>query len=361
MITLLDSLTEVRLAAAGFVIEVCQHRGTDVVLLRFLKEQTHLTKMVKGAGGLWTRTHSCWYLPRHKLEQSGLLKSIGYVLPGGSIEAVRRFKQCLELKAYSKSTIRNYTDCLLPFLFHYRERRVSDLPKHEIESYLLGLLRERRLAETTVNMHINAIKFFYEIVCERPKEYYDVLRPKRRVQNVTVFSADEVRRIIQAIANAKHCLMIMIAYAAGLRVSEICALRIKDIDSARMVLHIRQSKGKKDRQVVLSPTLLAAMRDYYKAYRPKEFLFEGQEGGPYSPRSIQLILATAKKRSGVKREGSIHALRHSFATHLLEGGTDLRIIQELLGHNDIKTTLRYTHVSTAIIGKVVSPLDKLGL
>lgn len=155
--------------------------------------------------------------------------------------------------------------------------------------------------------------------------------------------------------------MLMIGYAAGLRVSEIINLKIKDIDSERMMLHVRNAKGKKDREVILSETLLTILRDYYKSYKPKEFLFEGQQGGAYSTRSLQLILKEAKQKAGVKKEGSIHAFRHSFATHLLEGGTDLSIIQKLLGHNDIKTTLRYTHVSKVELQKVISPLDKLTL
>lgn len=153
----------------------------------------------------------------------------------------------------------------------------------------------------------------------------------------------------------------MTAYAAGLRASEIVNLKLTDIDSERMVINIRGAKGKKDRMVMLSAALLIIFRHYWLQYKPKDFLFEGQRGGQYSKRSINLFIAAAKLRAGIKKGGSTHALRHSFATHLLEGGTDLRLIQELLGHNDIKTTLRYTHVSLKHIARVESPFDKLDI
>lgn len=153
----------------------------------------------------------------------------------------------------------------------------------------------------------------------------------------------------------------MIGYAAGLRVSEIVGLKITDIDSARMVVYVRNAKGKKDRQVGLSETLLPFLRAYYVQYKPKEYLFEGQKGGPYSTRSLQLILKGAKQKAGITKQGSMHALRHSFATHLLEGGTDVTLMQKRLGHYDIKTTLRYTHVSKTLLENVQSPFDKLFL
>ena len=151
----------------------------------------------------------------------------------------------------------------------------------------------------------------------------------------------------------------MTGYSAGLRISEIINLRIKDIDSSRMVITIRRAKGKKDRQVPLSVKLLEQLRLYYKTYKPKVYLFEGADGGQYATRSLQNVFQSAKKSSGNNKPGGIHSLRHSYATHLMEAGTDIRIIQELLGHNSIKTTQRYTHVSKQQIGKVQSPLDKL--
>lgn len=156
--------------------------------------------------------------------------------------------------------------------------------------------------------------------------------------------------------------MLFLAYSAGLRVSEVVHLKIKDIHSERMVIHIRGAKGKKDRAVGLSQGILELLRKYYKVYKPKDFLFEGQyEGGPYSTRSLQQIFHRAKEASHIRQEVTFHSLRHSYATHLHEAGTDIKIIQELLGHNDLKTTLRYTHVSNLTIEKVRSPFDSLNL
>ena len=165
--------------------------------------------------------------------------------------------------------------------------------------------------------------------------------------------------LLQKMTNLKHRTMIMTGYAAGLRVSEIVRLTIGDIDSKRMTIHIRGAKGKKDRIVPLSKKLLETLRNYYRQYRPINYLFEGQYGGAYSTRSAQSILMEAKQKAGIHKKGSIHSLRHSYATHLMESGTDIRIIQELLGHNTIKTTMLYTHVSKKDITRIESPLDKL--
>ena len=159
--------------------------------------------------------------------------------------------------------------------------------------------------------------------------------------------------------NLKHKTMLCLAYAGGLRVSEITTLKIVDIDSKRMVINLRQAKGKKDRQVMLSERLLELFREYYKEYKPKDWLFEGPNQSQYSIRSVQLVLEAAKKKAKVKRKGSMHALRHSFATHLMESGTDIMNIKELLGHSSLRTTMIYTHVSTMHISKIQSPLDKL--
>jgi site-specific recombinase XerD len=210
-----------------------------------------------------------------------------------------------------------------------------------------------------VHTAVNAIKFYFEQVMKREKEFYDLPRPKKPFKLPSVLAEEEVITLIQKTVNLKHRAIIMTGYSAGLRVSEIVNLKIDDIDSKRMMMHIKGAKGKKDRMVPLSKKLLEILREYYKQYRPKELLFEGRNGGCYSSRSIQLTLNNAKLKAEIKKKGSTHMLRHSYATHLLELGTDIRIIQELLGHNTIRTTMRYTHVSRKSLDKVESPLDKL--
>ena len=176
-----------------------------------------------------------------------------------------------------------------------------------------------------------------------------------------MLATEEVASLIGEVGNVKHRAMLMAGYSAGLRVSEIVNLKIRDIDSKRMIIHIHGAKGKKDRLVPLSQKLLVVLREYVGQYKPKVYLFEGQGGAAYSTRSVQLVLAAAKRKAGITKQGSVHSLRHSYATHLMESGTDIRFIQELLGHNSITTTMRYTHVSKKDIGKIESPLDKLNL
>jgi site-specific recombinase XerD len=195
----------------------------------------------------------------------------------------------------------------------------------------------------------------------RGKEFYDLPRPRKPLRLPTILAEEEIRDLLQRTSNLKHKTILMTAYSAGLRVSELVKLKIIDIDSKRMLIHIREAKGGKDRMVPLSWVLLQKLREYFTFYKPKEYLFEGDEGGIYGTRTAQKVLHQAKKRAGIRKKGSVHSLRHSYATHLLEGGTDIRFIQELLGHNNIKTTLRYTQVSKRSLAAIQSPLDRLPL
>ena len=190
---------------------------------------------------------------------------------------------------------------------------------------------------------------------------YSLPRAKKSEHLPTVFSESEILAIIKASENLKHKTILCLAYAGGLRVSEIVNLKLKDIDSKRMVITIRQSKGRKDRQVMLSEKLLELFRTYFTLAKPKpkQWLFEGYKNEQYSTRSVQKVFEEAKEKANIKKKGAIHAVRHSFATHLLEGGTDLLSIKELLGHNSLRTTMTYTHVSKKHLSKIQSPLDKL--
>ena len=275
--------------------------------------------------------------------------------------ALRAYYEMLKLKNYSYNTIKNYSNHFANFLLYFNNKKPSLITKNEILDYLVDLRNNESWSSTIQNQKINAIKFFYEKLLKRERAVYDLPRAKKEWKLPPVFAEDEVRKIINAAENLKHKTMLCLAYSGGLRVSEIVNMRLKDIDSARMVITIRQSKGRKDRQVMLSETLLILLREYYKQYKPKEYVFEGQWGGAYSQRSLQLVLERAKAKAGVKKKGSIHAFRHSFATHLLESGTDIFSIKELLGHTSIKTTTIYAHVSKRHLEKITSPLDKLKL
>lgn len=265
----------------------------------------------------------------------------------------------LLLKAYSKNTIALYKGEILSLMRLLKDKKIDSLTQNQIKSYLLWLLQTKKYSEAKVHTAINALKFYFEQVLYKPKMFFEIPRPKKPFKLPTVHSQNEVKKIIKAVSNIKHITMLMTGYAGGLRISEIVNLKIKDIDSERMVINIRNAKGKKDRQVSLSPLLLKQLRIYYKHYHPKEYLFEGIDGAMYAVRSLQQVFKGAKINSGNKKSGGIHSLRHSFATHLLEQGTDIKIIQELLGHNSLKTTEKYTHVSKKLISRIESPLDKL--
>lgn len=277
--------------------------------------------------------------------------------------ALKAYVELLRLKNYSPNTLKTYKNWFIIFLNHFPDRKPSTITKYEIMDFLMHHRNSAKWSSTVQNQMINAIKFFYEQLLNRPQEVYDLPRAKKEFKLPAVFSEQELKRIIMATENLKHRTILCLAYSAGMRVSELVNLKIRDIDTDRMVITLRGAKGKKDRQVMLSPVILELMRAYYigERVKPKVWLFEGQYGGQYTTRSIEEVIKNSKKKAGVTKKGSIHAFRHSFATHLMEGGTDIMTIKNLLGHNSLKTTSIYTHVSKKHIAKVQSPLDKLGL
>ena len=295
--------------------------------------------------------------PPHNTFKQG--KIVPLAISDYNLEQVTLLVKTLHLKAYSPNTIALYRGELLHLVRLLRGKKIDSLTQNQIKSYLLWLLQTKKYSEAKVHTAINSLKFYFEQVLYKPKMFIAIPRPKKPLQLPTVHSQNEVKKIITAVTNTKHVTMLMTGYAGGLRVSEIVHLKLKDIDSERMVINIRNAKGKKDRQVSLSPLLLKQLRKYYQEYHPKEYLFEGVNGGMYSVRSLQQVFKAAKTGAGNPKTGGIHSLRHSYATHLLEQGTDVKIIQELLGHNSLKTTERYLHVSKKLISKIESPLDKL--
>ncbi len=221
------------------------------------------------------------------------------------------------------------------------------------------LVIERKISTSYQNQSINSIKFYYERVLGGQRKIYLIERPRREKTLPEVLSEQEVVSVIQQIDNIKHKAIVMLTYSSGLRLSEVVNLRIKDIDSNRMQVFVQQSKGRKDRYTLLSKKILPILRQYFKEYKPKEWLFEGAKGAKYSVSSVQNIVKEAYSRAGIKKKVSTHTLRHSFATHLLENGTSLRYIQNLMGHESSKTTEIYTHITTKGFDQIQNPLDKL--
>ena len=266
----------------------------------------------------------------------------------------------LILKAYSPHTIRAYLRAVQQFVRHYM-RSPEEMGETEVRNFLLYLVRDRQASPATQDMYVNALKFLYTITLKRPEAVKGISHPKRPKTLPVILSPEEVLRVFAAIRAVKYKAIIATAYAAGLRISEVCALQVSDIDSQRMRIHVRSGKGKKDRYVMLGESLLALLRQYYQAVRPKgAYLFPGQKPQQHiSTTAVSLVLRKVIRETGLSKKVTMHTLRHCFATHLLEAGTDIRILQVLLGHSSIRTTLRYTHITDRLIQKLVSPLDMI--
>lgn len=260
---------------------------------------------------------------------------------------------------YSERTIQTYKSLFEEFINYYHQKEIDQIDEPMIMDFLRYLVIDRKISLSYQNQSINAIKFYYERVLNGQRKVYLIDRPRREQGLPVVLSEEEVKTILNVPKNLKHRAILMTIYSAGLRISEAINLKICDIDSQRMQIHVVQAKGKKDRYTLLSFKLLEILREYVREFQPKIWLFEGAPGTPYSDRSIQTILKSALLKTNIKKHVTVHTLRHSFATHLLENGTDLRYIQNLLGHDSSKTTEIYTHVTTKGFDKIQSPLDRL--
>ena len=273
--------------------------------------------------------------------------------------AILKMVELLKLKGYSNNTIKTYQNEFAQFLAALKNNPVDSCDSQKVRSYMLYCHEHLKLTENTLHSRLNALKFYFEKVLHREKLFVDIPRPKKHSQLPKTIHQRDIKKMFYTTTNLKHNTMLKLCYGMGLRLSEIINLKIADIDSNNMQVFIEKGKGKKDRYVNLPQSILEQLRTYYKGYRPKIYLFEGQDGGQYSARSTQQVFKNALRKAGINKKVGIHSLRHSYATHLLEQGTDIRFIQELLGHKDIKTTLIYTEVTNNSIRKVTSPLDNL--
>ena len=270
-----------------------------------------------------------------------------------------QMKADLTLKGYSEHTHKGYLRYLRRFAKHFM-RSPAEMGEEEVRAFLLYLVREQKVDPSLQKAYISALKFFYRTTLGRPEVVANIPNPKLPKRMPVVLSMEEVLAIFEAIRYIKHKAMIATTYGAGLRIAEVCSLRKADIDSQRMRILIH-GKGNKDRYCLLSPMILELLREYYRKVRPKgDWLFPGRNPQKHLTRSsIHQALKKAVKKVGIKKKVSMHALRHSFATHLLEHGTDIRFVQVLLGHASIRSTMRYTHVSNAALSQIESPWDRL--
>jgi len=262
----------------------------------------------------------------------------------------------LELKRYALNTCRNYISQFEKFINYYPDKEIKMLSEYEVRNYLQHLIQQNK-SNSYLNLAINSIKFYYEIVMGMPNRFYSIERPRPEKKIPKVLSKEEIITIIEHTNNIKHKCIVELLYSAGLRRSELLNLELTDIDSNRMMICIRNAKNNKDRYSLLSERVLKNLRLYYKQWRPKKYLFESPYGLKYSARSVLAVVTNAALRANINRRVTPHMLRHSFATHLLENGTDLRYIQTLLGHSSSKTTEIYTQVALTNFKLIKNPLD----
>ena len=262
----------------------------------------------------------------------------------------------LQIRRYANNTVKTYVSCFERFINHYPDKSIDDLDELDVRNYLLYLVKSN-WSNSYINQSINSIKFYYEVVLGLPNRFYSIERPRPEKKLPVVLSQDEIKQMLKLTTNIKHKCILSLLYSAGLRRGELLNLKPTDIDSARMMVKVNDAKGNKDRYTLLGKSTLTSLRKYYLEYRPKYYLFESPKGKQYSPTSISRIIETAVEKAGIKKSVTAHTLRHSFATHLLENGTDLRYIQLLLGHNSTKTTEIYTHVASNHFVSIKNPID----
>jgi len=271
----------------------------------------------------------------------------------------KELEKQMTLRGLSPKTKKAYLGHLRRFM-EFTNKSSIDIDKRDADNYLYYLLNEQKVSHSYANQTINAIKITFRDVLNKDCLVYELTRPKKENKLPNVLNEEEVLKILNALSNTKHKAILYLIYSSGLRVSEVVRLKAKDIDSKRMMIHIRLGKGKKDRYSVLSESALQILRRYYSEERPEEWMFPGANGDSFiTERTVQRIFQNACRKAKISRGFSVHSLRHSFATHLLEGGTDIRYIQELLGHSSTKTTEIYTHVTKSSISKIKSPLDRI--
>jgi len=346
----------------------------------------------------WSKTMNCWYIPYYTnitQDLDALVKDYYYLdyselnhqpveltainnrkdikenhlrtndclqdLSDIGIEKVEKFRYWLQSKRYSKHTIDIYCDSLKLFLRYFSHKAITDIGNDDLIAFNNGYILANHFSASYQNQVVNAVKLFFRKVENTKMQIDSIERPKKAFKLPEILSMHEVELLLNSLVNIKHKTMLALIYSGGLRRSELLNLEIRDVDSKRMLIQIRSAKGNRDRIVPLSNKALDLLRQYYIEYKPKQYLFEGQKGEKYTETSLQEVFHKAKSLAKINKNVSLHTLRHSYATHLLEGGTNLRYIQDLLGHKSPRTTQIYTHVSVDGIGRVTSPLEKLSL
>ncbi len=362
-----------------------KHRGRWQIRLDFPYNE-ELIAIARRRGCKWSATHRSWYIENSKENLDNLFKAFkgkAYLnieplrkkrvaltddaKQNKSKQAERSIKkelpeayiQKLEGRRYSSSTRKSYSGHFRGFINFYPDKKPEDISEEEIKAYLLHLVNKKKISISTQNSVINSIKFFYEQVLGQNRKKYWIDRPRKEKKLPLIIGKDDVKRMIASTENLKHRCIIALLYSSGLRRSEVINLRKQDIDLERMQIFVRGGKGKKDRVTLLGQEMCALLKEYYKEFKPNYWVFEGPNRSKYSAESVRMVVKQAGEKAKISQPVTPHMLRHSFATHLMEEGTDTRYIQKLLGHSKLETTAIYTHVSNYSLAKVKSPLDTL--
>jgi integrase/recombinase XerD len=348
---------------------------------------THLKTLKNIRGRQWNKNWNVWDVPATLITQRFLEKHLGDVIvwhfdvPKDTPEkmeedptinyqfaprklpqfenAVTALEETLMLLRYSVKTRKGYTNCFRNFALHYDGIKPSQLTRQQINAYILHKIKTDSISESYQSQILSAIKMFYAEVVKQPEKVEGLLQPKKAQKLPKYLTESEIVRLFEACDNQKHKCILMVIYSAGLRLGELTNLCIHDLQPEEGRIFVRNGKGKKDRCTILSPNVWEKIKAYMDVYQPVYWLFEGQTGGKYGDRSVQKIMTEAKIKSGINNEVTVHSLRHSFATHLVDAGTSLNYVQDLLGHESIKTTEIYSHLTTAGWNKIKSPIDNL--
>lgn len=358
------------------------HRNVDVVFVSFERDEKLIAALKSMGNVRWSATLRKWYFPKAAFDLSKLKSAMNGLaiiddtllnvvahkkpeaqidsIPSDILQGLADFKRWMLHKRYSDSTIKTYVDAAKNFLMFVHPKPATEANNSDIVRYVNDHILKNKLSFSYQNQMVNACKLYFREVVHSRLDVDKLERPRREHKLPNVLSKEEVKAILEAPTNTKHRAMLSLIYACGLRRSELLNLKPQDIDSKRHLLIIRNAKGRKDRVVPISDKLIEMLREYYKLFKPKIWLFEGQKiGEQYSEESLAKVLKNALSLCNIIKPVTLHWLRHSYATHLLESGTDLRYIQELLGHKSSKTTEIYTHVSQKSIQQIRSPFDDL--
>jgi integrase/recombinase XerD len=361
-------------------LDLMEHQGQELLRIKIPWNPRLIREVKKIPDIRWSPNQRAWLSPYQDalipyvkellameafVEDGGLQEKLRQKAESRAYEsahgnAIRQFEDWMISKRYSDNTRKTYVEALKVFLKFHQPKPLSDIGAEDLIRFNKEYILQRGYSASYQNQVVNALKLFFQTIENRMLCIDSLHRPRREHRLPNVLSKEEVKAILSAPTNIKHRAMLSLIYSCGLRRSELLHLKPADIDSKRKLITIRQSKGKKDRIVPLSDKILDILRTYYQEHKPKLWLFEGQHAGQgYDERSLSEVIKQATKKAGIKKPVTLHWLRHSYATHLLESGTDLRYIQELLGHKHSKTTEIYTHVSTKSIQKIKRPFDDL--